>query len=95
MDEIKIRIGIGDVVKHFKRETLLELDKQRNKYLYRVIEIAEHTETGDLLIIYQALYSPFKTYARPVQMFCSRVDKQKYPHIKQTYRFEPLEVGFE
>ena len=78
---------IGDIVKHFKYETISEEDKFRNKYLYSIRGFAEHTETGEMLVIYQALYAPFNTYARPLKMFCSEVDKNKYPNIKQQYRF--------
>lgn len=95
MSKIIMRFGVGDIVKHFKRELVSESEKRENKYLYRIIEIAEHTETGDLLVIYQALYAPFKTYARPALMFCGYVDKRKYPSIKQTYRFEPVREGEE
>lgn len=78
-------IKIGDVVRHFKRELA---DPQTNDYLYVIRGIANHTETNDLLVIYQALYPPFKTYARPYKMFTSRVDNVKYPDIKQKFRFE-------
>lgn len=77
----------GDIVRHFKWETISEEERRQNKYLYCIKDIAEHTETGDTLIIYQAMYSPFKTYARPANMFISKVDHKKYPNIKQEYRF--------
>lgn len=76
----------GMIVKHFKRETVE--DKTSNDYLYKIIDFAEHTETKEKLVIYQALYEPYKTYARPFGMFFSKVDKIKYHNIKQTYRFE-------
>ena len=78
---------IGDIVQHFKRETLTPTDDS-NKYLYIIRGFANHTETGEMLVIYQGLYSPFDTYARPYDMFNSKVDKVKYPNIKQEYRFE-------
>lgn len=89
------RIKIGDIVQHFKRETLdFSTDIDRNIYLYKIIDIAEHTETKEKLVIYQALYDNdkmgihFGTYARPYDMFMSEVDHAKYPDIKQKYRFE-------
>lgn len=84
-----MRLHAGDVVKHFKRETLSQ-EEQKNgtKYLYIIYDIAEHTETGEKLVIYHGLYKPFKLYARPLNMFMSKVDKEKYPNIKQEYRFE-------
>ena len=86
---------MGDIVRHFKWETISEEERKQNKYLYCIKDIAEHTETGDLLIIYQAMYSPFKVYARPANMFISTVDRKKYPDIKQEYRFEKYEVNYE
>ena len=89
------RIKIGDIVQHFKRETIdFSTSVDRNLYLYRIIDIAEHTETKEKLVIYQALYDNdkmgihFGTYARPLDMFMSEVDHEKYPDITQKYRFE-------
>lgn len=86
------QIKYGDIVKHFKYETLSEEEKKQNKYLYCVKGMAEHTETGERLVIYQAMYPPFQTYARPLEMFCSKVDHVKYPNIKQEYRLEKHDV---
>ena len=76
----------GDIVKHFKREAIH--NPQSNDYLYEIIGEAKHTETGELLVIYRALYGGGRGYARPREMFYGLVDKKKYPDIHQKYRFE-------
>lgn len=82
----------GDIVRHFKWETLSEEEKKQKKYLYKIVCMAEHTETSEELVIYQALYAPFKTYARPFEMFAGKVDQEKYPEIKQEYRLEKIDL---
>ncbi len=55
--------------------------------LYRVIALARHTETDEELVVYQAAEGG-TVYARPKAMFLSPIDKEKYPDVKATYRFE-------
>ena len=83
----------GDVVKHFKRETLSpeELRYNPTMYMYKIISMnVKHTETGEALVVYQALYGDWQVYARPKEMFLSKVDKEKYPNIKQEYRLQRI-----
>ena len=85
----------GDIVKHFKRETLSSEELERNpyKYLYEIIGTSRHTETNEELMIYQPLYKTdcvngVNYAARPLDMFLSEVDHEKYLDKKKKYRFE-------
>lgn len=79
-EQVKREVMPWTVYRHFKGN------------LYRVLEVATHTETKEKLVIYRALYGEGKIYARPVSMFLSRVDKKKYPNATQAYRFEEVVV---
>lgn len=68
----------GKIYRHFKG----------NRYL--VLCIAMHTETLEDMVIYQDVSDESKIYARPLEMFQSKVEKDKYPDVLQTYRFEEL-----
>lgn len=48
------------------------------------------TDNKESLVIYIALYGNFEMFARPLDMFLSEVDKEKYPNIKQKYRLEEI-----
>ena len=89
VEHIRRDIHVGDIVRHFKREWV---SAETSEYLYKVLAFAQHTETGERLVIYQALYAPFKVCARPYAMFMSEVDREKYPDIRQKYRFEKVKV---
>ena len=84
------RFSPGDVVRHFKRDLLTPeaLSAESEKYLYDIVGTAEHTETGETLMIYRPRYGERKLYARPLEMFLSEVDREKYPDAKQKYRCE-------
>lgn len=75
---MKTSVTIGGKYQHFKGN------------YYQVIAVATHTETHEKFVVYKSL-NDNKTWVRPLDMFTSKVDREKYPDAKQEYRFEEVE----
>lgn len=58
--------------------------------IYLVTDIAVHTETGEPMVIYKDENDSSKVWCRPLEMFTSEVDHDKYPDAKQKMRFEKI-----
>ena len=87
------RFKPGDIVQHFKREMLSDEERAANKYLYEIVGVATHSETREPMMVYRPLYDDGGMYVRPLEMFLSEVDREKYPDVKQKYRFDKTERG--
>ena len=76
MREIKVK----GIYKHFKGD------------YYFVEDVATFTETDEVCVVYRALYGECKLWVRPLEMFLSEVDHEKYPNVTQKYRFELQDI---
>ncbi len=75
-----MEVKIKGIYKHFKGD------------YYIVEDIAIHSETKEKLVLYRGLYGENILYARPYEMFISKVDKEKYPKVEQEYRFQLQDI---
>lgn len=58
---------------------------------YLVLEVATHSETGEEMVVYRALYGDGKLWVRPLAMFFDELDDGKVARYGQKRRFELVE----
>jgi len=73
-------------------ETNMVYRHYKGNYYY-VMDIAEHTETNELMVVYHALYSDYECYVRPFAMFVEELDDEKKVKYNQIHRFEPVTLA--
>ena len=66
----------GETWRHFKN------------HMYRILDLADDAETGETYVVYKTLYGEYRDFIRPLDMFLSEVDHEKYPDVPQKWRFE-------
>lgn len=59
--------------------------------LYQILTIAKDAQTGEEMVVYQALYGDFSVWCRSLPEFMSRVDDNGSPETAGGYRFTHVE----
>ena len=85
------RMRSQETAKHYKERMVGKKYRHFKGNVYIVTDIAVHSETSEMIVIYKSSENPLFTWARPFKMFVSPVDKEKYPEVKQKMRFEELD----
>jgi hypothetical protein len=58
-----------EIYRHYKGKT------------YQIVSLAEHSETGEELVVYQALYEDYKIFARPLSMFMDEIGQMEHRFV--------------
>ena len=96
--EDKENCDLALLTRHFKKDVQQDIERKvviGGKYrhfkigkIVTVIGVSRHTETEEVTVVYDYEGT---LWNRPIEMFMSEVDREKYPNTKQKYRFELVE----
>lgn len=84
------RMKVQEEIKSMKKDMKECKYRHFKGNTYIVTDIAVHSETEEPMVIYRSATNPEMTWCRPLSMFLSEVDHEKYPDVKQTMRFEKI-----
>lgn len=72
----------------------LETYKHFKGNFYIILAVGHHSETKEKMVVYYDTSGKNSTIddpcIRPLDMFISEVDHEKYPDVEQKYRFEKV-----
>ena len=85
-----LRMHSQELAQEYKEKMVGKRYRHFKGGIYIVTDIAVHSESASLMVIYKSFDNPSLTWARPLTMFESEVDRRKYPNVEQKYRFEQL-----
>lgn len=71
-------VKVGKKYRHFKGHDVL------------ILHLGKHSESLENMVIYRHLDTN-EIWVRPYDMFISEVDHEKYPEVKQKFRFEEVD----
>lgn len=84
------RIKIQEEISHIKSGMVGFRYRHFKGGIYIVTDIAVHSETEEPMVVYKSFDQPDLVWCRPLDMFLSEVDHEKYPEVKQVMRFERI-----
>ena len=78
---LKLRpLAVGGIYRHFKGHHV------------KVLACSIGTEYGEKIVVYEHL-GDHTIWHRPLEMFLSEVDREKYPDVEQKWRFELVDAS--
>lgn len=84
------RMNVQSQLQHVKNTIVGYRYRHFKGGVYIVTDIAVHSETEEPMVIYKTFDNPNLVWCRPLSMFLSEVDREKYPDAKQLMRFERI-----